>query len=63
MNIARVLGDKFLKEQDTRFSSKPFISEVLRITQDSKALAVIARFQNIHEPTFLDSLYISSGLP
>lgn len=42
MNIARVLGDKFLKEQDTRFSSKPFISEVLRITQDSKALAVIA---------------------
>eukprot|EP00250_Pteridium_aquilinum_P018101 c23942_g1_i1 orf=405-1982(-) len=42
MNIARVLGDKFLKEQDARFSSKPFVSKVLRITQDGKALAVIA---------------------
>lgn len=42
MNIARVLGDKFLKEQDARFSSKPFVSEVIQITQDSRALAVIA---------------------
>lgn len=42
MNIARVLGDKFLKEQDARFSSQPFISDVLRITKDSKALAIMA---------------------
>lgn len=42
MNIARVLGDKFLKEQECRFSSTPFISNVLQITQESRALAVMA---------------------
>lgn len=42
MNIARVLGDKFFKEQDIRFSAEPHISEVLRITRKSKALAVMA---------------------
>ncbi|KAH7299345.1 hypothetical protein KP509_24G006800 [Ceratopteris richardii] len=42
MNIARALGDKFLKEQELRFSSIPFISNVLRIKQESKALAILA---------------------
>ncbi|MCO5602578.1 hypothetical protein L7F22_056712 [Adiantum nelumboides] len=42
MNIARVLGDKFLKEQEVRFSSTPFISNVLQITQECKALAIMA---------------------
>ncbi|KAI5060566.1 hypothetical protein GOP47_0024986 [Adiantum capillus-veneris] len=42
MNIARVLGDKFLKEQEVRFSSTPFVSDVLQITQECKALAVMA---------------------
>lgn len=42
MNIARVLGDKFLKEQDVRFSAEPYISEVLQIKIKSKALAMMA---------------------
>eukprot|EP01018_Ginkgo_biloba_P026490 Gb_00591 [translate_table: standard] len=42
MNIARVLGDKFLKEQDSRFSAEPYISEVLQITSKSNALALLA---------------------
>jgi len=42
MNIARVLGDKFLKEQDVRFSAEPYISEVLQIKIKSKGLAMMA---------------------
>eukprot|EP00252_Welwitschia_mirabilis_P000218 TRINITY_DN10203_c0_g1_i1.p1 TRINITY_DN10203_c0_g1~~TRINITY_DN10203_c0_g1_i1.p1 ORF type:complete len:540 (+),score=106.85 TRINITY_DN10203_c0_g1_i1:254-1873(+) len=42
MNIARVLGDKFLKEQDVRFSADPYISGVLQITTNVNALAMIA---------------------
>lgn len=44
MNIARALGDKFLKEQEESFSADPYVSEVLRIPRDSRALALIARF-------------------
>ena len=44
MNIARALGDKFLKQEDSRFSSTPFVSEVLEISQESRALAVMARY-------------------
>lgn len=43
MNIARALGDKFLKEQDGCFSSQPFVSEAIRIEPESRALAVMAR--------------------
>jgi hypothetical protein len=43
MNIARALGDKFLKEEDGCFSSQPFVSEPLRIEPESKVLALIAR--------------------
>lgn len=43
MNIARALGDKFLKEQDGCFSSQPFVSEAIRIDPESRVLAVMAR--------------------
>ncbi|KAL0323566.1 UNVERIFIED_CONTAM: protein phosphatase 2C 70 [Sesamum angustifolium] len=42
INLARMLGDKFLKEQDTRFSSEPYISEVVCIEQSSKGFALLA---------------------
>ncbi|KAL8026251.1 hypothetical protein ABFS82_14G015500 [Erythranthe guttata] len=42
INLARMLGDKYLKEQDIRFSSEPFISEVAHIDQSSNAFALIA---------------------
>lgn len=43
MNIARALGDKFLKEQDRAFSALPHISDVQRLTVESKAMVIIAR--------------------
>lgn len=43
LNLARMLGDKFLKQQDPRFSSEPYISEVVHVDQGSKAFAVMAR--------------------
>ncbi|PIN04470.1 Serine/threonine protein phosphatase [Handroanthus impetiginosus] len=42
INLARMLGDKFLKEQDNRFSAEPYISEVAYIDQSSKAFALLA---------------------
>ncbi|CAJ1925294.1 unnamed protein product [Sphenostylis stenocarpa] len=42
INLARMLGDKFLKQQDSRFSSEPYISEVVHIDQASKAFAILA---------------------
>ncbi|XP_027365650.1 protein phosphatase 2C 70 [Abrus precatorius] len=42
INLARMLGDKFLKQQDPRFSSEPFISEVVHIDQASRAFAILA---------------------
>ncbi|KAG7551219.1 Forkhead-associated (FHA) domain [Arabidopsis thaliana x Arabidopsis arenosa] len=36
INLARMLGDKFPKQQDSRFSAEPYISEPLRIDQPSK---------------------------
>ncbi|KAF8077468.1 hypothetical protein N665_1034s0007 [Sinapis alba] len=43
INLARMLGDKFLKEQDKRFSAEPYISEALRIDQSNKdVFAVLA---------------------
>ncbi|KAL0367567.1 UNVERIFIED_CONTAM: protein phosphatase 2C 70 [Sesamum radiatum] len=42
INLARMLGDKFLKEQDSRFSSEPYISEVVCIEQSSKGFALLA---------------------
>lgn len=42
LNLARMLGDKFLKQQDARFSSEPFISQVVRIDKASRAFALLA---------------------
>ncbi|KAI4345598.1 hypothetical protein L6164_012704 [Bauhinia variegata] len=42
INLGRMLGDKFLKQQDPRFSSEPYISEVVHIGQASKAFALLA---------------------
>lgn len=42
LNLARMLGDKFLKQQDARFSAEPYISPVVHIDQASKAFALLA---------------------
>lgn len=42
MNIARVLGDKFLKAQNIGLSAEPYISQVVRIVPRSSCIAVIA---------------------
>ncbi|CAI0559894.1 unnamed protein product [Linum tenue] len=44
LNLARMLGDKYLKQQDARFSSEPYISEVVHIDQSSSSgsFAVLA---------------------
>ncbi|CAL5089359.1 unnamed protein product [Urochloa decumbens] len=42
LNLARMFGDKFLKEQDSRFSSEPYVSQAVRITKGCTAFAVIA---------------------
>ncbi|ONM52407.1 kinase associated protein phosphatase1 [Zea mays] len=42
LNLARMFGDKFLKEQDPRFSSEPYVSQAVRITKACTAFAVIA---------------------
>lgn len=42
LNLARVLGDRFLKEQDSRFSSEPYVSPAIHIAKGSTAFAIIA---------------------
>ncbi|XP_058077706.1 protein phosphatase 2C 70 isoform X3 [Magnolia sinica] len=42
LNIARMLGDKFLKEQDARFSSEPYVSQAVHIPKGSQAFALMA---------------------
>lgn len=42
LNLCRMLGDKFLKEQDSRFSSEPYVSQVVNITKTCSAFALIA---------------------
>ncbi|XP_010492983.1 PREDICTED: protein phosphatase 2C 70-like [Camelina sativa] len=36
INLARMLGDKFPKQQDSRFSAEPYISQPVRIDQSCK---------------------------
>ena len=43
MNIARVLGDKFMKAQDVGLSAEPFISQAVQLGDGFDAIAVIAR--------------------
>ncbi|XP_062108409.1 protein phosphatase 2C 70 isoform X2 [Humulus lupulus] len=42
LNLARMLGDKFLKEQDARFSSEPFISQAVHIDRANGTYALLA---------------------
>ncbi|XP_006651941.1 protein phosphatase 2C 70-like [Oryza brachyantha] len=42
LNLGRMLGDKFLKEQDSRFSSEPYVSQAVRMTKACSAFALIA---------------------
>ncbi|KAL6970392.1 protein-serine,threonine phosphatase [Sarracenia purpurea var. burkii] len=42
LNLGRMLGDKFLKQQDARFSSEPYISQVVCIHQATKGFALLA---------------------
>ncbi|CAH9085828.1 unnamed protein product [Cuscuta epithymum] len=42
LNLARMLGDKFLKQQDKRFSSEPYISQVVYMHQTSTGFALLA---------------------
>ncbi|KAJ6853092.1 protein phosphatase 2C 70 [Iris pallida] len=37
INLGRMLGDKFLKEQDSRFTAEPYISQVVHISKASDA--------------------------
>ncbi|GLU08842.1 hypothetical protein SLE2022_257270 [Rubroshorea leprosula] len=41
-NLARMLGDKFVKQQDSRFSSEPYISQAVHINKTSGAFALLA---------------------
>ncbi|KAH8495823.1 hypothetical protein H0E87_018850 [Populus deltoides] len=42
LNLARMLGDKFLKQQEPRFSAEPYISETVHVKQASSAFALLA---------------------
>lgn len=42
-----MLGDKFLKQQDSRFSSEPYISQVVHINETSGAFALLARYETL----------------
>ncbi|XP_078442496.1 kinase associated protein phosphatase [Wolffia australiana] len=42
INIGRMLGDKFIKEQDPRFSSEPYVSQAVHLNSASKAFALLA---------------------
>ncbi|KAI8005789.1 Protein phosphatase 2C 70 [Camellia lanceoleosa] len=43
LNLGRMLEEKFLKQQEARFSSEPYISEVVHIHQASKGFPLLAR--------------------
>lgn len=43
INLGRMLGDKFLKEQDCRFSAEPYVSQVVHISKEcTAAFALLA---------------------
>ena len=42
LNIARMLGDRYLKEQDVGFTAEPFVSEGLSLGPQDEALLVVA---------------------
>ncbi|XVF28907.1 hypothetical protein REPUB_Repub15cG0073100 [Reevesia pubescens] len=42
LNLTRMLGDKFVKQQDSRFSSEAYISQVVHINHTSGTFALLA---------------------
>lgn len=48
MNIARALGDKYLKEEEPAFSAEPYISNVFRLSAEGSGLVVMARYIYIY---------------
>lgn len=42
LNIARMLGDRFLKEQDVGFTAEPYISEGIVLGPDDEAVLLVA---------------------
>ncbi|KAL4556542.1 hypothetical protein LXL04_039198 [Taraxacum kok-saghyz] len=42
LNLARMLGDKFLKQQDARFSCQPYISQAVYMNSATHDFAIIA---------------------
>ncbi|KAG0470166.1 hypothetical protein HPP92_016866 [Vanilla planifolia] len=42
LNLGRMLGDKFLKEQEKRFIAEPYVSQVVHITKGSTAFGILA---------------------
>ncbi|OWM74221.1 hypothetical protein CDL15_Pgr008534 [Punica granatum] len=42
LNLARMLGDKFIKQQDKRFSAEPYVSQVVHVDRASRAFALMA---------------------
>ncbi|KAJ3669336.1 hypothetical protein LUZ60_011286 [Juncus effusus] len=42
INLSRMFGDVFLKEQDLRFSSEPYISQPVHVPNVSTAFAILA---------------------
>lgn len=56
LNIARMLGDKFLKEQDARFSPEPYVSQVVHIPKGRKAFALLARWSFFYDLSFLPTI-------
>ncbi|ONK78018.1 uncharacterized protein A4U43_C02F13340 [Asparagus officinalis] len=43
INLGRMLGDKFLKEQDSRFSAEPYVSQAVHVSKSCReAFALLA---------------------
>ncbi|KAG0470176.1 hypothetical protein HPP92_016876 [Vanilla planifolia] len=42
LNLGRMLGDKFLKEQEKRFIADPYVSQVVHIPKGSTAFGILA---------------------
>ena len=42
LNLSRCLGDKFLKDEDLGLSAQPYVSRVVRLQPNQRAVAIIA---------------------
>ncbi|RVW55468.1 Protein phosphatase 2C 70 [Vitis vinifera] len=50
LNLARMLGDKYMKEQDSRFSSEPYISQVVHIKSSKQGLCTTGKMKERSSP-------------